>query len=110
MKKCFNLLFIFMLAIVFSPLKASAHCHSEKKSDDCHSCHDDYYESNQDKKEKKEQEHSDCAMACCHMALGEATSIVLNQIEIRSFHIELPWHTSGAINNYSSQLLRPPIA
>ena len=111
MKKCVNLIFIFMLAVVFSPLQSSAHCHVEKKADDCHSCHDEHHESESDKKEsEKEHDQSDCPMACCHMALGETNTIVLNQVEIKSFHIEVPWHTSGAINNYSSQLLRPPIA
>ena len=110
MKKIFNLFFIFTIALVFSPLKSTADCHPKSdKKDECHRCHDEASSDN-DKGDQHHEEHSDCPMACCHVALVEAKVHIFNTEINSSFYVIPPWHTSGVINNYLSELLRPPIA
>lgn len=108
MKKVFNLLFILMIAVVFSPLQSMADCHTtESKKEDCHKCHDDH---EQEKNENSENSHgSECAMSCCHMALGDFQEIKICKTEEDSISIIVPFHESGMINNHSEELFRPPI-
>ena len=109
MKKLVNFIFIFALAMVLSPLKSMADCHSDyAQKDDCHKCHDE--KSEEKSEDSKKTERDGCAMACCHMALSKITSVQLVSIDQVSHNIIVPVHISGAIRKHSEELFRPPIA
>lgn len=109
MKKIVNFIFIFVLAVVFSPLQSMADCHSDKlNNDDCHKCHED--KSNKEEEKSSKGKHDGCPMACCHMALGKVMQTQIINIDQDSLYILPPVHVSGAIRKHSEKLFRPPIA